>query len=242
MTENFKDIFGVDAAAIKKTCILAPVVTKDLLKKLAIQDFTRSQLYACGSNDNTTVIHTLMGPSFVGDAVLHLASTPCQNLILFGSCGLVQKTPELDIGSIVTPYESYAMESFSDLLRQKKNEFDSSAADNDFLNKLLYCLRRENLLSVKCASFGSILLEAQHKTYLLQEHVQIMDMESSAFFFAAKHTDRKAIGLFYVTDILDDKPAFRPHSPQDNQTISRARAQAVDWLAQFSQYLEKESA
>ncbi len=234
---EFKDIFGITRSQLRKTCLLVPVLTKDLLKKLDIQDFKRSNFYACGSNEHTTVIHTLMGPSFVGDAVLHLSESPCANLILFGSCGLVQTTPQLNLGSLVTPYESYAMESFSDLLSEEPRDFNSSAADNDFLNKFLYCLRKEEIQAVKCASFGSIALESKHRDYLLKENIQVMDMESAAFFFAAKHTAKKAVALFYVTDIMADQPAFKPLAEKDKQKVLHSRSHAIDLLVQFTDYL-----
>lgn len=234
-----QNVFGIKKSEIRKTCVLAPVISKDLIAKLNIPNFARTNFYACGSNEHVTLIHTLMGASFVGDAVLHLAETPCERLILFGSCGLVTSAPSLKLGTIVTPFESYAMESFSDLLNNEKKQVDSFAADNDFLNKFLYCLRKENIPSVRCASFGSLVLEEKHKDFLLEENIQVLDMESSAFFFAAKHTHKKAVALFYITDILRDKPVFKPLSDKDQSLVTQSRSQAIDYLVTFINYIHQ---
>jgi len=237
--EKFKTLFGIEKAEIKKTCILAPILTKGLLNGLNIQKIFKANLYASGNNDQVTLIHTLVGSSFVGDAVLQLADTNCQNFILFGSCGLVRKTSKLDLGTLVTPSESVAMESFSDLLSGKNNRFSSSHADKNFLNKFLHYLRQENIFSLRCASMGSLSLEKKFKTYFLKNNIEVLDMESSAFFLAAKHINKKALALFYVTDILQEKPLFTALSPDEKVSVRNASIKAIKLLRNFSNYLSK---
>ncbi len=59
-----------------------------------------------------------MGGVLTGDAVLYLSETPCRKIYFLGTCGLLQRTPGLKIGSIVSPSRCYAQESFTSLLSE----------------------------------------------------------------------------------------------------------------------------
>jgi len=116
---DFKTLFGLEPCEIKKTCILVPILTKGMLDALKIKNLSKGTPYSCASSENFTLIHSRVGAPFSGDCVLHLKNTACENVILFGSCGLVEKTNLFNVGSIVTPTTGYSFESFSSLLLNK---------------------------------------------------------------------------------------------------------------------------
>ncbi|MBF0385093.1 MAG: hypothetical protein HQL27_04395 [Candidatus Omnitrophica bacterium] len=195
----FKSIFGIDKNKIKETCLLVPFLPRGLLRSLEIDNPQKGEIYSCGNSHNFTLIVTRVGAGFTGDCVLYLKDSPCKRTILFGSCGLVQKTPELGLGSLVTAKTSMAMESFSDLLEGKLSCKEYSA-DPRLLGMLSQGM--PNIKIVKTACVGSIMLEPKYTKFFVQNGVETLEMESSAFFSAAKASNIKAAALFYVTDIL----------------------------------------
>ena len=137
MQPSFKSLFGVAESEVTRTCVLLPVLSKDILKSLGINHFYKGKPYSTGIGKGITVIHTRIGAPFVGDAVLFLKDTPCQNFILFGSCGAVRETAAVRIGAIVTPVRCYSFESYSDLLNDHYKMMPAGsdlAPDKDLLN------------------------------------------------------------------------------------------------------------
>lgn len=114
--ELFNTLFGIEAERVKASCIIMPFITRRTLPEFRIKKFSRGMIYGSGNGEFCTVFHTRMGDVFTGDAVLYLAETPCRDLYFLGTCGLLQRTPELKIGSLVSLSCCYAQESFTSLL------------------------------------------------------------------------------------------------------------------------------
>ena len=224
---KFKTLFGIDVSRIKNTCILLPLLRKDVSKGLGVNGFSRGKLYSTGENRLFTVIHTGIGPGFSGDAVLYLKETRCQNIILFGSCGLVKEEKDLGIGSIVTPEECYAMESFTDMLLGKRKGFKPFFPDSSLLGKL------PKAKKVTCATLGSLKLEENLTEEFVQKRIQVVDMECSACFSAAASIKKKALALFYVTDIINKKPFHEKLEHSDNKTLKDSIKSASCLLRDF---------
>ena len=93
--EKFKTLFGMEESRVKNTCIVLPLLRKGILKDLGVKEFSKGRLYSSGNSKLFTVIHTGIGPSLSGDAILHLEKTQCRNIILFGSCGLVKEEKDI---------------------------------------------------------------------------------------------------------------------------------------------------
>jgi len=113
---KFKKLFGIEADTVQETCIVMPFVGKGVLRELGIKDLSRGLVYSSGNGEFGTVVYTSMGATFTGDAVLYIAETPCREIYFLGTCGLLQRTPGLNIGSLVSPSRCYAQESFTSLL------------------------------------------------------------------------------------------------------------------------------
>ena len=224
---KFKTLFGIDESRIKNTCILLPLLRKDVSKGLGINGFSRGKLYSTGENRHFTVIHTGIGPGFSGDAILYLKETRCQNIILFGSCGLVKEEKDLGIGSIVTPEECYSMESFTDMLMGKKVDFKSFFPDTSLLRQF------PEAKKVICATLGSLKLEEKLTEEFVQKKIQVVDMECSACFSAAASIKKKALALFYITDIVNKKPFHEKLEHSDNKTLKDSIKSASCLLRDF---------
>ena len=226
-------MFGIKEADVKNTCILMPLMRKDMLKWLGVKGFSRGRLYSSGNSTLFTVMHTGLGAALLGDAVLYLGQTQCQNIILFGSCGSVGQEEDLKIGSLVTPGESYSLESFSDMLLKDTQDWRIFHGDKILLESFLKANEAHNIKKVTCLTLGSLKLEEDYAGLFKENEIQVVDMESSAFFSASKHIGRKAMALFYVTDIINKKPFYIPLNAQDKLTIFSSIKSSANILCEF---------
>jgi purine-nucleoside phosphorylase len=204
-----------------------PLLTKNILNALGVKNFSRGKLYGTGNSKSFTVIHTGVGPTLLGDAVLYLEDTPCRNIILFGSCGLVREVKDLNIGGLVAPFESYSLESFSDMLHGNKDGWKIFEPDAILLKKLLEI---DKIKKVKCVTIGSLKLEEDYIDIFKEKGIEVADMECSALFSAAEHIKRSAIALFYITDIINKKPFYLDLNPKDRSAVSSSIKSAINIL------------
>lgn len=231
---QFRYLFGVDADEIRRTCIIVPFGSKGLMQTFGIDVFFRGNLYGCGSDKTITIIGTHMGSLFVGDAVLQLKDTPCENLIFFGACGLVKKSDNATLGSLMLPVETIAMESFSELLAKKEFPLLSARPNPDLLSKLKKFPSAETLHEVRGVSFGSLVLEHEYQAQLVSQKIDIIDMESASFFSAAAACGKKAAALLYVTDIVGELPAYRKFLHAERNLINTAVDKSVELIKKFA--------
>ncbi|VAX34969.1 hypothetical protein MNBD_UNCLBAC01-710 [hydrothermal vent metagenome] len=225
----FEKLFGIDPQKIKKTCILTPFLTKNLLQQFDIKKLEKGFLYKCANTKNFTLIHTGIGTPFVGDAVLYLKDTDCQNIFFFGSCGLIESSDNLNIGSLVTPSSSLAIEGFTQVLNQEFDSINVTFPHKKLLEKFNknHSKKTHNVI---CASFGSLKLEEENLNFLKKNNVQALDMETSSFFHAATKIKRRALALLYVTDIIKEKPFYRQYTSEDKIAVESAINQSVEIL------------
>ncbi len=209
----FQRLFGIKDSDVKNTCILLPLVQKNVLEWLDVKVLSKGKLYSSGNSKDFTVIHTGMGPAFSGDAVLYLEKTKCQNIIVFGSCGLIKEEKGLNIGSLVAPSKCYSIESFTDMLAGEKKDYCPFYPDKTLLEKL------PGMPKVTCATLGSLKLEEGYRNSFEAKEIQVVDMECSAVFSAANHIGKKAVALFYITDIINKKPFYESLSATDRLAL-----------------------
>lgn len=228
---KFEALFGIKEQSIKRNCILLPFLPKGILAEFKIKNLSKGKIYSTASSDDLawleiqnksnnlqppkgglsltgfTLIYTGMGPTFVGDALLYLKQTPCQNVILFGSCGLVTKKDGLSIGDLVLPFKCYSDESFSQMLlgNVKKKAF---YPDKKLFESFMHMNKDVDIKRVMCSTISSLKLEEDLVNSFKKEGIDVVDMECSAFFSAAKFVGLKALALFYITDILRTKPFY----------------------------------
>lgn len=210
LTSKFENLFGINPNEVKKTCVLLPLTPKGLLKILGIEKLTRAGLYASSQTENATVICTGMGAGLVGDALLYLGETPCQNIVLFGSCGAISK--KLPTGSLVTPKKSLNLESFSDWLFDDNPSPRELFPDKTLSTYLEDFYKDQNIRIVNCATVGSLKLEEERHVWLAKNDIDVVDMECSGLFSASKKCALKALALFYVSDVIKKKPFYLPDS------------------------------
>lgn len=234
---SFKSLLGQHKSSIKRTCVLTPFLTKGMLKMFGIKTLHKGNPYASGNNDVLTLIYTKIGAPFVGDAVLHLKKTRCENLILFGSCGAVKQTPATNLGSIVIARKAYDFTNFSQLLAGNKKIFAAWDADKSLVDKLIRKNINEDAVLVNCATFGSFYLEEKYQKLLAQKDINVVDMECSVFFNAAHYIKRKAVALFYVTDILKKQHVFASLPLESQDKINTSIAAIHDIIIKFTRQL-----
>jgi purine-nucleoside phosphorylase len=230
---KFEALFGIKESKIKKTCVLMPLVRNDILKWLSAGKLSKGKLYSTADADSFTLIRTGIGPALLGDSVLYLKETRCKNIILFGSCGLVGEKKGLGIGDIVAPERCYSMESFTEMLLGKKRNERPFHGDRLLLKNFTNINRKYNIKKVTCATLGSLKLEEGYVNKFKEKKIQIVDMECSAFFCASEYIKRKAMALFYITDIINKKPFYRGLDARDKSTLFNSIKSATDILCNF---------
>ncbi len=229
---TFQRLFGIKETEVKKTCILMPIIRKDILNLLGVKELLRGKLYSTGNSKNFTLIHTGIGPALLGDSVLYLNKTQCQNIILFGSCGLVSKEKDLDIGSLVTPSKCYSHEGFTEMLLDDKKNSEAFYPDKSLYEAFL---KNNNIKEVACATLGSLKLEEDYVERFKKRNIQVVDMECSSFFSASKHIKKSALALFYITDIINEKPFYIDLNNKDRLGLLSSIESAAKILCKFTE-------
>lgn len=227
---KFETLFGIKESEIKNTCVLMPILPKSVLNLFGIKGLSRGKIYSSGNAKNFTLINTGVGASFAGDAVLYLANAGCRNIILFGSCGLVKSSSNMAIGSLVTPIECYAMEGFTNLLL-KNNDFKTFYPDKTMIESFLNS--NKDVQKVSCATLGSLKLEEENLDLFAEKNIQVVDMECSSLFAAGTHKQLKTIALFYISDIINEKPFYTEFSPDDKLRLLSSIASGVKSICRF---------
>lgn len=234
---TFSSLFGIRPSDLKNSCILTPFLNKRILKQLKIGTPSRGRLYETGSNDFLTLIKTGLGPALAGDAALYLKDTPCRNIILFGSCGLIRKTHGLDLGSLVSPLKCYELESFSGMLSNKNSHADICFPDDKMSRSLISASTGHDVIEVTNATVGSLKMEMDYIKFFDKISAQTVDMECSAVFSAAKSAGLKASALLYISDIITEKPFFAGPTDAETAILDSSVTKALDILCRFTKAL-----
>ncbi|MBN1914140.1 MAG: hypothetical protein JW788_07060 [Candidatus Omnitrophica bacterium] len=230
---QFEAIFGIGKNELKKNCILLPLLNKDILSAFKITKFTRGKLYGIVQKDCFTLIHTGLGAPLTADAVLYLKDTPCRNVFLFGSCGLVREQEGLSLASLVAASKSYSYESFSEMLLGNNAQPKVFVPDSGLLNNFLAVAGKGMVREATCATLGSLKLEEGMVSLFIEKGIDIVDMESSAFFSACAYTQAKAAALFYATDIINKSPFYMKRDAALRSKLSAAIKNAAVLLCEF---------
>lgn len=226
---RFEALFGIKRSLVQKTCVIFPVIQKEMLTAFKAGNISKGKLYGTAEGDGFTIIHTGMNAGLAGDAVLYLKEAGCKNIILFGSCGLARSNGSFGLGSLVTPSESYSYESFSSLM---EGNYRSALfrPDAEFLSAVVEAGKEHDLKKVKAATISSLKLEEDMLDSFIQKGIEVFDMESSAVFSAANRSGIRAVALFYVSDVVKEKPFYEE---TDKTLLSGAIKNAGDTICAF---------
>ncbi len=230
---KIKNLFGIGPQGFQRTCVLVPYLTKGMLAQWRIRDWAPGRRYAVGNNDHFSLILTNVGAGFAGDAVLYLKNTACRNFIFFGSCGLVVRTPELNVGELVVPKEMLSLDSFTELLIRPPSKPRSFRADNRLLKKFLAQFPGK-AHAARGASVSSLYLEQPCRDYFVRRKISIVDMECAAVFAAAKSIRRSAVAILYVNDQVGTTDLISPVLPSQKAIQDAAVAKALSLIDDFS--------
>lgn len=227
---KFEILFGIKESEIRDTCILVPLLSKAAFNAFGVKSLHRGKIYSSSNAKHFTLINVGIGPSFTGDAALYLGNTSCKNIILFGSCGLVKSSGSLDIGSLVAPAACYSMESFTNMLL-KNHDFKTFCPHDALISSFLN--NNKFVQKVNCATLGSLKLEEEKLDLFKEKNIQVVDMECSSFFSAANHVKLKAMALFYVSDIINEKPFYMKFSREDEIRLLSSIESGIKSLCSF---------
>lgn len=229
--DAFTTLFGIPPAEVKEHCVIVPFLPNRLKDNLGIETLHQGKFFSAAQGDGFTLIKSGIGAPFVGDVTLYLKDTACRQVLLFGACGLTQAHSRMHIGSLVCPDQAANLESFSHTLSHTWTLMDYTYPDGTFLSKLMDL---HQIPSGKCATVGSLKLEDDNINFLLKNSIDLVDMECSAFFNAARRVRIAAAALYFVTDIVKEKPYYRTLDEEDLDLIHQGLDAAADIIPQLS--------
>jgi purine-nucleoside phosphorylase len=230
--DTFETLFGVKKTDVQSTSVLLPLLSKDILKQFGVPRLSRGALYSAGNSDRFTLIRTGVGPALAGDAVLYLAETQCETVILFGSCGLVDPGTGLRIGSLLSPGKCYAAESFTRLLERDSRKWGAYYPDRKLHEQLLSAGGAGDIVTATCLSIGSLKLQDAVRDMIKEKAIGAVDMECASIFAAAR-TGLRAAALLYVSDIIGEKPFHAALSREESSVLTLSVRKAVRILCEF---------
>ena len=226
----FEKIFGISSDEVKTRCVLLPCLNNEILDVFGVKNFKRGKLYGCVNTKDFTLIYTGMGAAFVGDAVLYLKETQCEDVLLFGSCGSLGR---LDIGALAAVYECFAYDSFSVMINNSILDAQLYYPDKNLLEAFLKTDKQSKILKARCVTTASLKMEEQYLKKWEEKCFDIVDMECSAFYSAAKSVNIRALSLFYISDIVSKKPFYESSSVQDLMAKSKAIKNGIKMIKEF---------
>ncbi|MCF6158591.1 MAG: hypothetical protein E3K32_08445 [wastewater metagenome] len=219
---NFRTLFGTEPAAIQKTCVVTPFLAPGILRGFGIQSLKKGKLYSTVNTGTFTLVKTGISTLLVGDAILYLEQTACQEIIYFGACGLSQKTEQLTVGSLVCPRECLSFESFTDVLFSYTDRITTMFPDQGLFHSFLENSPTQDIQPVRGMSMGSLKCEDFYRNFFIERGIEVIDTECSAFFSAAHYIQRKAIALLYITDVIGKNHFLESLKLQDKSHINNA--------------------
>ena len=219
---------GINLKEIKKNCIICPVADHSLFEKLGKPKRNNLFFAKIMNYSNVTVIST-KNNFLVGDIVLCLKNSACENIILFGSCGGVG---DVKIADKLIVKKVFNFESFSEMLEMKRNPdsyYPSTNLLENFLSKT-----KQDIIQVKCITSNSIVLQRTYKDWFDKNKINAIDMECSSVFSAASAINKKAIALFYVTDHISEASPFETELDEKQRTqLLNVRQELADTICDF---------
>jgi nucleoside phosphorylase len=219
---------GINLKEIKKTCVICPVSDHSLFSKLGKPKRNNLFFAKIMNYENVTVIST-KNNFLVGDIVLCLKNSACENIILFGSCGGVG---DVKIADKLIVKKTFNFESFSEMLEMKRNPdsyYPSTMLLESFISKT-----KQDIKQVKCITSNSIVLQRTYKDWFDKNKINAVDMECSSVFSAASAINKKAIALFYVTDHISEASPFETElDEQQKAKLLAVRQELADSICDF---------
>ncbi|MDD3065443.1 MAG: hypothetical protein PHI20_01400 [Endomicrobiaceae bacterium] len=221
--------FGIESKNIKKTCVICQSSDQTLFSELGPAE-TFTGLFAKVNNYESATIISTKNNFLVGDIVLYLKDTACENIVLFGSCG---GAGEVKIGDKLIVKKVFNFESFSEMLEMKRNP-DSYYPSASLVGEFLLKNSKLDIQHVKCATTSSLFLEKKYKDWFSKNKINAVDMECSSVFSASCSINKKAIALFYITDIVGVNEPFGNDVEQSQKSaILKARQALAKSICNF---------
>ncbi len=229
MDNTFKLMYGISPKTIRKTCVIMPFDVPGAAALLGVKGMSSGKIFACGDGKDLTLIRSGMSAGFVGDSILWLKDTACHEIFFLGTCGIFQRKPGLDIGTVLTPVRVYPFESFSAIACGHMGEHKPIHADQTLINKAGLDIPR-----VDCISFASLHEEAKHVNFFRKLGAEAIEMESAAFFTAARKIARASSALLIASDIVGDKDLCFNLSPHNKKSLAEGISQACKAITNFT--------
>ena len=229
MDNTFKTLFGIDPATVQKACIIMPFDIPKAAEQLGVKTISKGRVFSTGQGKGLTLIISGMSAGFVGDCVLWLKDTPCEQIFFLGTCGLIHTTKDdLDIGTLLTPGTIHAFESFSDIITGNVKDPEPVEADTSLIKAM-----KLKIPTCSCVSFASLHEEERYMPLFEQLGADVIEMECSAFFLASRKIQRPASALLVVSDILGKILFSSKLSPDDKKSLTDGISQACVSIKKF---------
>lgn len=229
MDNTFKTLFGIAPDTVQKTCIIMPFELPKAAEQLSVTSISKGRVFSAGQGKGLTLILSGMSAGFVGDCVLWLKDTPCEQVLFLGTCGLIHTTKnDLDIGTLLSPGTIHAFESFSDIITGDIKDPEPVEADTTLIKAM-----ELDVPTCPCISFASLHEEERYMHLFEQLGADVIEMECSAFFLAAKRIQRPSSALLVISDILGKVLFSSKLSAEDKKSLTDGISQACMHIRKF---------
>jgi len=222
---NFKDYFGIEKDDMRKNCVLCQSYDLPLFSKEAQNGF----FVKTAQTEKATVI-ALKNNFLAGDTVLYLKNSKCENIILFGSCGVCG---DMESGDLIMAAKACNLESFSKMLTFEKTP-DFVKANEELTAEFYAKFPYEDLISSNSACVSSLALEEQYIDWFKKNAVYAVDMESSIVFSAARAIGVRAACFMYAADHIEKSPVGHELSQNIKNKIAAARKKLAKMVLDFA--------
>ena len=213
-----KFILGCDPTCIQPKVIIAPCWTPESvgIENSELISNSACQIWECVLEQETiTYIVCGVGASFCADVVMALQGTSCKRILFLGSAGSLKS--ELDIGDIGIPNSIICGEGASRYLQEELTTdlFGKEICTSSSLQTHLFAVANKCVeeVGVNCfegvgVSVESIYSQYRHLAQFEQSGCSYIDMESSAFLYAANKIGVERAVAYCISDNVKNNEAL----------------------------------
>lgn len=237
--DMLKDIYGIDSNIKYDAVVLAPAwipkkifMQEEVHIKKIIERPTESSYEVDFDGKRIAWIVCGVGSCSLIDAMLCLADSVTEKVIFVGSVGALK--PDIKLGEIATPVESYAYEAGTMYLFDSldKNNFGSRVVpyNIEYINKVIEKAEEQGINIVKRKVFctDSVLCEYKFLDDIKSTGAELIEMETASFYKCINMmNDKKGMALLCVSDnsaanislvARDEESTFNYHNSREVNT------------------------
>lgn len=244
-----KFILGCDLECIHSKVLIAPCWS---FESVGIENYkliskSGCEIWECElAGEKFTYIVCGVGAAFCADVVMALQNTKCERILFLGSAGSLDSN--INIGDIGVPNAVISGEGASRYLQEEleADMFGKSTSVTQKIHQTLVTVGKETaekhgvkLFEGAGISVESIFSQYRHLEYFERLKCSYVDMEASAFLFAAEKANIERAIIFCISDNVKNEEPLYLVSEKRTEFRKKIRKKVMPQMIQA--FLEDES-